>query len=100
MAGAPEGNQNALKGKVWNDALRKAIAQDDSSRVRRAIEALLDKAAEGEQWAIKELADRLDGKSMQGVELKNPEGEVFKTSHGMDLDAKSLIEKIRGENHE
>lgn len=67
---APEGNQNAAKGKIWNDALRKAIVQDNHLRVKQAIEALLDKAAEGEQWAIKELADRLDGKAAQSVELK------------------------------
>lgn len=67
--GAPEGNQNALKGKMWNDALRRAIAQDDGKRVRGAVEKLLDFANEGEQWAIKELADRLDGKAKQQTEL-------------------------------
>jgi hypothetical protein len=29
MSGAPIGNKNAQKGLMWNDALRKAIAQDD-----------------------------------------------------------------------
>lgn len=29
--------------------------------------ALLDQAAAGEQWAVKELADRLDGKAIQAV---------------------------------
>lgn len=64
---APEGNQNAVKGKVWNDALRKAIVQDDGKRVRAAIDSLLTQAAAGEQWAIKELADRLDGKPAQTI---------------------------------
>jgi hypothetical protein len=31
MAGAPIGNRNAQKGRIWNDSLRKAIAQDDGS---------------------------------------------------------------------
>jgi hypothetical protein len=75
---APQGNQNALKGKVWNDALRKAIVQDNGNRVRAAIEQLLDNAAAGEQWAIKELADRLDGKSAQSVAITDPDGGVFK----------------------
>lgn len=70
---APKGNQNAAKGKLWNDALRKAIAQDDHKRLRRAAETLLDKASEGEPWAIKELADRLDGKAFQSVELSGSE---------------------------
>jgi hypothetical protein len=72
--GAPVGNTNAAKGKVWNDALRRAIAQDDGKRVRAAVERLLDLAQEGEPWAIKELADRLDGKPTQtvGGDAENP----------------------------
>lgn len=72
--GAPLGNQNAAKGRLWNDALRMAIAQDDRSRIRKAIEKLLDLAAEGEPWAIKELADRLDGKPVQQTVLENSDG--------------------------
>lgn len=66
-AGAPLGSKNALKPKLWNDALRRAIAQDDGHRVRAAAESLLDNAAAGEQWAIRELADRLDGRPAQVV---------------------------------
>ncbi|WP_114662302.1 hypothetical protein [Polynucleobacter necessarius] len=65
MAGAPIGNHNAQKGRMWNDALRKAIAQDDGKRLRASIEKLLDLASRGEPWAIKELADRLDGRPKQ-----------------------------------
>ena len=65
MAGAPFGNTNAIKNKLWSDTLRRAIAQDRGDRVRQAAERLLDEAAKGEPWAIKELADRLDGKSVQ-----------------------------------
>lgn len=66
---APLGNKNAHKGRMWHDALRKAITQDDGKRLRKAAEILLDKAAEGEGWAIREIADRLDGKPFQSVEL-------------------------------
>lgn len=65
MAGAPIGNQNAQKGRLWNDALRRAIAQDDGKRLRASIEQLLNLASNGEPWAIKELADRLDGRPKQ-----------------------------------
>jgi hypothetical protein len=65
LMAAPIGNRNAQKGKVFFDALRKAMAEDDHLRVRKAANKLLDLAAEGEHWAIKELADRLDGKSSQ-----------------------------------
>jgi hypothetical protein len=73
--GAPEGNQNAAKGKVWNDQLRKAIAQNPH-KVRAAVEQLLDLAADGEAWAIKELADRLDGKPMQSTDITSSDGTV------------------------
>ena len=65
MPGAPIGNSNAHKGKTWNDALRRAIASDQGARVLKAAHRLLDDAANGEPWAIKELADRLDGKPRQ-----------------------------------
>ena len=65
MAGAPLGNQNARKGKSWLDALRIEIAIDDGARLQKAACQLLNKAAEGDLPAIKELADRLDGKSIQ-----------------------------------
>ena len=68
---APIGNRNAQKGKVYFDALRKAMAQDDHLRVRKAANKLLDLAAEGEQWAIKVLADRLDGKPAQETFLES-----------------------------
>ena len=65
MSGAPIGNKNAQKGRLWNDVLRRAIAQDDGRRLRASVERLLDLASTGEPWAIKELADRLDGRPMQ-----------------------------------
>lgn len=66
---APIGNQNAAKSRVFSDALRRAIAQDDGKRLRDAAEKLLDLAAVGEQWAVKELFDRLEGKAAQSVTL-------------------------------
>lgn len=61
--GAPAGNQNAAKSRLFYGALQRAIAQDDGVRLRKAAEKLLTLAAEGEAWAVKELADRLDGKA-------------------------------------
>lgn len=65
MAGAPVGNRNAQKGRMWNDALRRAITQDNGERLRASIEQLLNLASSGEPWAIRELADRLDGRPKQ-----------------------------------
>lgn len=73
MAGAPLGNTNATKNKAWDAALRRAIAQDNADRLRQAAEKLLTLAAQGESWAIKELADRLDGKAAQSMTVGGDE---------------------------
>lgn len=67
MAGAPAGNQNAREGRIWRDAIRRAILADDGQRLRAIAEALLTKAAEGDVAAIKELGDRIDGKPAQMI---------------------------------
>jgi hypothetical protein len=79
MAGAPIGNRNAQKGRIWNDSLRKAIAQDDGRRLRESIEQLLNLASIGEPWAIKELADRLDGRPKQANVLEASDEPELKT---------------------
>lgn len=63
-SGNPAGN---AKSKQFLSALNRAITQEDGKRIRAAAEQLLDQAAAGEQWAIKELADRLDGKPSQTI---------------------------------
>ncbi len=85
-AGAPQGNQNARKGKLWNQALERALQK----RGRGDMVAELDRLAEKFLDAIEEmtvptekrgpnvsgfaeLADRLDGKANQAIELS---GEV------------------------
>ena len=66
--GAQPGNTNAAKGTPWRHAINRAIAQGDPEKLRRIADALLTKAEEGDIQAIKELGDRLDGKSSQPVD--------------------------------
>jgi hypothetical protein len=61
--------------KPWRKALDMALAQDDADetkpgRLRRAAESLLTAAADGDLAAIKELGDRIDGKSIQEIAAK------------------------------
>lgn len=76
---APIGNKNAVgkqdAERPFREALTRAIKQENGKRVREAAEMLLDKAAEGEPWAIKELADRVDGKVAQQIIGSGAEGE-------------------------
>ena len=67
MAGRPRGAQN--KDKPFRDALRMAVAdaQGDFKALRRVADALISKALTGDVAAIKEVADRLDGKVPQAM---------------------------------
>ena len=58
--GAPAGNANAAKSRLFYDALRKNLVQNPH-RVQLIVENLISAAEENEQWAIKELMDRFGG---------------------------------------
>jgi hypothetical protein len=64
QSGNPTGKRRES---AFRAALDRAVAQDDGKRLRDAAEKLLSLAAEGEAWAVKELADRLDGKPAQAI---------------------------------
>ena len=72
-AGAPLGNTNAAKGKMFYDQLRK-IAVQEPTKLREVAEGLFEAARAMEPWAVKELIDRLDGKAIQQTELTGAEG--------------------------
>lgn len=78
QSGNPDGTKKERK---FIAALDRAIAQDDGKRLRDAAEKLLTHAANGEPWAIGMLADRLDGKPKQQVELETTlhDGDVSRT---------------------
>ncbi len=80
MAGAPVGNQNAAKAKVWRAAIDRALDRRTQSRTDgiKEIDALADKLLEavatGDLPALKEFGDRMDGKPAQAVELGGEDG--------------------------
>jgi hypothetical protein len=76
--GAPEGNDNARKGKLFYDQLRRVLVQNDSLKLRQVSEKLIDAAIEGEPWAVKEVIDRMDGKAVAIQEIQGPDGTQLK----------------------
>src|SRR4051812_15097311 len=66
--GRPIGSVN--REKPFNDALRIAL-RGDPLQLRRIAEKLAEKAEEGDLAAIRELADRLDGKPVQVVDRRD-----------------------------
>lgn len=84
--GAPIGNKNAAgeqaSEKPFRDALRRILSQDaDGKRLRRIADKLVTMAEKGEAWAMREFADRMDGKSHQSVSA--------------DVDASLTVEIVR-----
>ena len=60
--------------KRFQATLDRALAADDSRRLRACAEKVLDLAAEGEQWAVLLLRDTLDGKPAQQVVATDNDG--------------------------
>ena len=76
--GGQKGNQNAKKGKLFYNELRKALVQQDQINLRLIADKLVEKAIEGESWAVKEIIDRVDGKAIQATEISGADGEDLK----------------------
>ncbi len=79
--------------KQFFGALRRAIIGDSGERLRRAAEALLDHAANGEYWAINMLADRLDGKPTQQLQALDEEGRSVAVALVMYSEQEKTIEQ-------
>ena len=75
--GAPVGNLNSKKGKLFHGELHKALIQEDRLKLRQIADKLVEKAIEGEPWAVKEIMDRVDGKAVQSTEISGVDGEAI-----------------------
>ena len=71
-----KGNQLRANSMRWQTAIDNALNKRSASRKDKldALEALaeklLERAEDGDMSALKELGDRLDGKSRQGIDLE------------------------------
>jgi hypothetical protein len=77
--GAPTGNQNARKSRLFEQALVREIKQRDlkdgeGETLRKIAAALVDRAIAQDLVAIKETRDTLDGKPTQQTEISGPDG--------------------------
>lgn len=59
--GGQSGNNNAAKNKPWSDSIRKRITQ--RKEMDKLADKVIDMALEGDLSAMKEIGDRLEGKS-------------------------------------
>lgn len=76
--GAQPGNKNSAKGRIWHDAIRRALARREKGKpdkLNRLADALITEALDGDIQALKEFGDRIDGKVPQGIEGPGENGE-------------------------
>lgn len=72
---APRGNRNAAKAKEWEAAIRHELENFESSSIKRgqALRAIaknvVELATKGDWRAVEEVANRIDGKPSQSVDV-------------------------------
>lgn len=76
--GGQPGNDNAARGKEFRAAIQRALAKRSGGAgwrvaLDKIADKLLDHAEAGEQWAVQEVGNRLDGKPAQQVVLNGDE---------------------------
>ena len=83
--GAPLGNQNAAKAKKWAAAVERALCKRSGKELAEALDDLADKfiaaVESGDINGYRELADRLDGKPAQQVQLSGDADAPLKIIH-------------------
>jgi len=85
-AEANKGNKHSSKeNRIWGNIIRKLAVQEDYKRLHAIAEKLYEKAAEGDMSAVKELGDRLDGKSVATTELTGADGSNLPISIAIDF---------------
>ncbi len=87
--------------KIWSDALRRAVMREsDTDKGRKRIEVMADKCARmaenGDMAAIKEIGDRLDGKSPQYSEIAAKGGAPLQLIVETGVPLRAVAHRTRG----
>ncbi len=86
--GAQPGNQNAKKAKLWEGALKRALARAAGS-VEHGLDKIADacvaEALNGDKDARIEIACRMDGKPAQAVTVSGDEENPLRTVSRIEL---------------
>jgi hypothetical protein len=87
----PRGQQ---RDKPFREALQMEIAAagDNHKRLRQIARKLIASACDGDMQAIQQVADRLDGKPAQAVDLKHDASDAFAQLWGMISSGATLPE--------
>ena len=88
--GAPKGSKNHTKTtRAWSDAIRMAVARKEKEgkpgALRDLADVLIEKVMEGDMTAIREFGDRYEGKVPQAIEGTGDNGEIHITVSARDM---------------
>src|SRR5215467_16250448 len=76
------GARGQQRDKPYREGLRLELAEmsdgENLKKLRQIARAHIEKAASGDMQAIKDLADRLDGRPAQALEHSGPDGEPIR----------------------
>ena len=81
MAGAPVGNKNAAKPRLFDGAIRRALAEQDREELLAIARAIVGKAKDGDIRAAEFLRDSTDGKPKQQLEHSGTDGRAIALEH-------------------
>ena len=94
MRGAPVGNDNRAEGKRWAAAIKRALARKAENVYDNGLDLVADRvvaaAIEGQQWAVAEIANRIDGKATEHIV-----SESTHTTHITVGNARTLANTLR-----
>lgn len=78
--GAPKGNSNATKNRIWTLAIQKALRKrsksDQLEELENIADALIKNCLEGDLPSMQELGNRLEGKPVQIIEGGGEDGSL------------------------
>lgn len=99
--GAPLGNQNARGDRLqFRQALKRVLTRSSDQDVVKGLERiarkLLQAANKGESWAILEIANRIDGKSIQALDLQTTFRQVDISAEPLSVEAWKAANVIEG----
>ena len=84
-----KGKQNRKRGEEYKRAVKRAMARAANGSWKDGLNLVTDQlvraALDGEQWAVKEIADRIDGKSQQQQIITGPDGKGLVMIHKMQF---------------
>lgn len=97
--GQPPGEPSRSPGRrnLFTTLLKERIAKEegDDTRIGNVVEALLMAAESGNIQAIREIADRLEGKPKQSFEHSGPDGDPIPHNYDATDAMIQAIEKLR-----